>query len=1634
MKKVAKKIICIMLAFILAVPVNLMQVRAEMITEDVIFTLTPDVVTETEENYFKYTSYSDGPNWAKFNTEAYIDLGSGDARAEECFYEIYFTGKAISVYATKRDTHGKVKFTVDGEEEQIVDLYSTTRINEAEVYTVNELEYGHHVLKAVTLNEKTGSKVVNQVNYARITGEVQYDSEQIGRLGGTIADTDTQYTQNRYSEVVAKNVFSQNLTAWKNDKAVSEIVLFSRDGRLEDVTVTAGPLKNGDSIIGTENITTTFIKSTKAYNGAYLGYGAGNTNPVPEETPGNRSESSDILYQRGGSIDIARNSLQPVWVEYSIPKDAKEGIYQGVISVSAKDIDKPVVFQYTVEVQNEVLPEEETFGESFDIELWQYPYSSAEYYGVEPFSDEHLEILKPIMLKYKEIGGHAITTTISEEAWNAQTYSANEIHYPSMVKWTKEEDGSFSYDYTVFDKWVAFCKSLGIGDKIVLYSIAPWHGSFTYWENGELKKEGYSAGNDRYNQVWGDFLRDLTDHLDTKNWFDDAYIGIDERGFNTAAFDLIDTIKNKDNKSLKTAGAMDGFVDKKDLAMRVDDLNVGDTAAAAHPDEFQTLLQEREAAGLRTTLYSCTEHKPGNFSLSIPAESYWSIVNAGKFKTAGFLRWAYDAWVEDPLRDTTHNAFEPGDCFSVFPDEKDAEHPECKSSVRLERMAEGLRDINKLRLIEKNVPALADDITELYNGIATRAQTGQTYLSDAQKTTLVAEMRAFKEGIADITRKYLKETGRPGLYVSEDQKELTSGEQYTITSNLSSTQTDKTIIYKSSDPAVASVNKSGTVTADRAGKAVITLWNKASGYKAEVEITVTKTNRLPLNNTLTDYKLPDSYLSDIDIDRDNERGRKYLGQPDMVMLDDEKTLITIYPVGHGVGPAIMQISRDGGETWTEKTDAPESWKTSYETPTIYKLNMTDGTTKLIVISGRPASFGAKTGGWDSSVSTDGGETWTEYERYCETFADGSRVDTTVAMASLVQLKDPKGNDIDKWMGVFHDGASFVNYKTYLTFDEEGNQQWTTPVPYLSEYRSIESSRAMCEIGMFRSPDGKRIVGLARNQNHNNYATMIYSDDEGETWSKPQDLPGSLAGERHKIMYDPTDPTGQTLIITFREIKYFVNESGAMTNWLAGDWIAWVGTYDDIMNQHEGRYRILLCEDWSNNAKSGDTGYAGLVVQSDGTFIMDSYGHWDKEVSQAHVGDIRKDLCWIKQAKFKLSDLDEVNSLAENVKSSFMDNVDSAIEQADQYESSKADYTAESWKKVEDAKARLQELKNSANAENTSDYFAALSSLNASLKSLVLKGADELEELENRVPVSGVVISPITKDLKRGTTRQLTATVLPNYADNKEVTWNTSDPAVATVSKDGLVTATGEGTVRITATADGYPASMTIDVFTTMYSVTFDAAGGTPVPAKQNVKSGDKVQKPQNPVKKGYTFAGWFTDSEGKKAYDFNAFVQDDIKLYAKWIPVTEKSLKDGDIKSVGSIDYRVESAADHTVIVYKGKSKNDRTVKILSTVDIDGISCKVIGIGDKAFQNYKKLKKVTIGENVTAIGKNAFSGCKKLKTVILEGSSIQTVKSCAFKKTSSNMTVKAKKMQKSQKKKLLKKLKKAGISKKTKMK
>ncbi len=348
-----------------------------------------------------------------------------------------------------------------------------------------------------------------------------------------------------------------------------------------------------------------------------------------------------------------------------------------------------------------------------------------------------------------------------------------------------------------------------------------------------------------------------------------------------------------------------------------------------------------------------------------------------------------------------------------------------------------------------------------------------------------------------------------------------------------------------------------------------------------------------------------------------DNGLDYLGHPDAILFKDGR-ILQVYPSGHGKGAVRSKISFDGGQTYEGKIDnQPKSWDISRETPTVYRLEFSDGTPdKIILFSGNPDWRDGKgtVGGFNYSLSDDEGKTWSEFELVFSK-KDKITVIPTVAMASLTRLKE-NGKFVDKWMAFFHDHwGGFVNYKTILSF-ENGKAKWSNPEPYFSEYRSLEKKAKMCEVEVIRSDCGKgdELCLIARSNNKRYNSLISFSNDEGKTWSKPRFVPSALNGERHKADYTPDG----RLFITFRSIerskeKLKTNFEVKSRNWYSEGWVAWVGTFDDLKKGNEGQYRIKLAHTYLNNqtkpeiTANGDTGYCGNVVLEDGTVVTSTYG-------------------------------------------------------------------------------------------------------------------------------------------------------------------------------------------------------------------------------------------------------------------------------------------------------------------------------------------------------------------------------------------------------------------------------------------
>jgi len=328
---------------------------------------------------------------------------------------------------------------------------------------------------------------------------------------------------------------------------------------------------------------------------------------------------------------------------------------------------------------------------------------------------------------------------------------------------------------------------------------------------------------------------------------------------------------------------------------------------------------------------------------------------------------------------------------------------------------------------------------------------------------------------------------------------------------------------------------------------------------------------------------------------DREKGQ-YLGHPTTFLFEDGKTMLIVYPKGHGKGAIVMKRSTDAGLTWSERLPTPANWATSQEVPTLYRTIDPKGHRHLVLFSG---IFPIR-----MAHSPDDGKTWGELKAIGD-------FGGTVAMASLERLKN--GN----YMGLFHTGAYGLDgkkrepreYRVYKCISKDGGLTWGGPT-VIAEKPGVW----LCEPGLIRSPDGKQIAVLLRDSSRKHNSHVIFSDDEGETWTKPRELPGSLTGDRHTGRYTKDG----RLFISFRDM--------ALESKTKGDWVAWVGRYDDIVKGREGQYRVRLMK----NHKGSDCAYPPVEVLSDDTIVTTTYGHWTSG-----------EMPYIVSVRLKLAELDRM---------------------------------------------------------------------------------------------------------------------------------------------------------------------------------------------------------------------------------------------------------------------------------------------------------------------------------------------------------------------------------------------------------
>lgn len=397
----------------------------------------------------------------------------------------------------------------------------------------------------------------------------------------------------------------------------------------------------------------------------------------------------------GVQLVVDTCEVRPFWFSVDVDRRCKPGTYALNVVVSGRNGLKKVL-NINVVVLEKQLPAPADY--RFHLDLWQQPYSVSRYYNVKPWSKAHLKLLKPYMQELARMGQKVVSAILFYEPWGRQS---NDKFEP-MVQTVRETDGSWSFDYSLFDLWVNFMAECGIDEQIDCYSMIPWDMNFRYYdrETSAYKTLHASTTDDSYHDLWTTFLKDFAEHLRMRGWFEKTCIAMDERGLK----DMLNAYGIAKEAVPGMRMALAGNVHEElcdklyDYAISYGQLFTGEE------------MKVRRDLGFKSTVYTCcTDANPGLFSNSNPVDAAWIPLYCFAAGFDGWLHWSWLNWTDSPLTDSRFFLFAPGDTYFFYPG--------VRSSMRHERMLEGIQQYEKLCMIKSlnkadvKIDALLHDIS-----------------------------------------------------------------------------------------------------------------------------------------------------------------------------------------------------------------------------------------------------------------------------------------------------------------------------------------------------------------------------------------------------------------------------------------------------------------------------------------------------------------------------------------------------------------------------------------------------------------------------------------------------------------------------------------------------------------------------------------------------------------------------------------------------------------------------------------------------------------------------------------------------------------------------------------------------------
>lgn len=315
------------------------------------------------------------------------------------------------------------------------------------------------------------------------------------------------------------------------------------------------------------------------------------------------------------------------------------------------------------------------------------------------------------------------------------------------------------------------------------------------------------------------------------------------------------------------------------------------------------------------------------------------------------------------------------------------------------------------------------------------------------------------------------------------------------------------------------------------------------------------------------------------------------GHPATVLMPDGRTIFCVWQGRrdgtrkHGAPAGYLKRSDDGGRTWSDYIDVPSNWlEIGRGAPTIHRLVDQQGNARLFMFC-----RDEERSTFLHSVSEDDGATWSAMRPIGLARPDDGPITGWTAPITIVEAMAPdRRRQHLMWYERSRDGEPSPGV-IWQSASRDGGLTW-------GDSRPVVDRAGASELACLRSPDGRQLLLLIREQDRQMNSLMATSDDEGETWTEPQELPLALTGDRHLARYAPDG----RLVVIFRPVP--PGASKTLSAYPDDYCTAWVGRYEDIVEGREGQFLLRLLR----SHRGADHTYPGLEVLPDGTFVATTY--------------------------------------------------------------------------------------------------------------------------------------------------------------------------------------------------------------------------------------------------------------------------------------------------------------------------------------------------------------------------------------------------------------------------------------------